>query len=160
MATSFRLCMSLALKEELATGHDQVRHPIIDRDGGATSHKTPPVFSGPSEFSDGGQPEIQQPHHQPLPRIVLRLRAVGWSDEGNRSYTDIGGLVASVALDLSVDHGNRYPGEEDHGANDYWLFANFDDGTVRLWQVRDLTNASTERRAPEVMLFTGGRRAR
>lgn len=134
--------VSPALKKDLATRQRQLSEPVVDREVGVTSQKTESPMPSSSDSVDGGYPEIQQPHQPPLP-VVLRLRALGWSGAGNRSNTEIGDFIASVALDLSVvqdshrrDHGDRYPGEQEHYANDYWLFASFDDGAVRLWQVR------------------------
>jgi len=152
----------------LAPEYSQPRHRLIDREESTASNPAPPAFSASSGGFDGGRPEIQ-PHQPTSPTVALRLRAVGWSSAGNRSDIESSDPIASVALDLSVvqdsderKHDDHYPGEQEHGADDYWLFADFDDGAVRLWQVRVIRRPAMklETWAPEIILFKGVRLSR
>lgn len=95
--------------------------------------------------SSGATPEAlpSQPQLQP-PRVQLRLRSVGWPDADTRRDAATPGAIASVALGLSLvqgSDGRGYDGgktgtRDRRHSDDYWLLSDFDDGAVRLWQVR------------------------
>lgn len=87
--------------------------------------------SKPWHKAPSGQPPVELEHttSEMKPRVEINLHPVAWT--GDR---DMATDVESVALDVSVvGTGDSNDGRDGAG---YRIFADFDSGTVRLWQVR------------------------